>query len=171
MKHIKASREYGAKAIELLEADKKSATMDNDTWLKEKAMLPTLYQKMGVMSFVEQNATEAQANLEKAAKLNPADPLNQALLGSITDNEYQSLAQTVRSLPDGKSKDEMLQKANSLLDKVIEQYAHTVALATGKPQYQALRDQVMKDLTTYYKYRHKNSDEGLQKYIDGYKLP
>ncbi len=171
VKHIKASQEYGAKAIELLEADKKSATMDNDSWLKEKAMLPTLYQQMGVMSLVEQNATGAQANLEKAAKLNPADPFNYALLGSITNSEYQSLAQTVRSLPDGKSKDEMFQKANALLDKVIEQYAHAVALATGKPQYQALRDQMMQDLATYYKYRHKNSDEGLQKYIDGYKLP
>jgi hypothetical protein len=171
LKHAKATREYGVQAIELLEADKKSATMDNDSWLKEKAMLPTLYQRMGVMSLIEQKPTEAQVNLEKAAKLNPADPLNYALLGGITNSEYQSVAQTVRGLPDGKSKDEMLQKANTLIDKVIEQYARAVALSTGKPQYQPLRDQVMQDLTTYYKYRHNNSDDGLQKYIDGYKLP
>jgi hypothetical protein len=171
VKHIKASREYGVKAIELLEADKKSATMDNDSWLKQKAMLPTLYQQMGVISLIEQKPTEAQANLEKAAKLNPADPFNYALLGSITNSEYQSLAQTVSGLPDGKSKTDMLQKANALLDKVIEQYARAAALATGKPEYQPLRDQVMVDLTTYYKYRHNKSDEGLQKYIEGYKLP
>jgi hypothetical protein len=171
VKHIKATRDYGTKAMELLEADTKSATMDNDTWLKGKAMLPTLYQQMAVVSLIEQKTTEAQTNLEKAAKLNPADPYNYALLGSITNSEYQTLAQTARGLPDGTSKNEMIQKATTLLDKVIEQYARAVALATGKPQYQPLRDQVMQDLVTYYKYRHNNSEEGLQKYIDGYKVP
>lgn len=171
VKHMKATREFGTKAIELLEADKKPATMDDDAWLKHKAMLPALYQQMGILSLVERNSTDAQAKLEKAAKLNPADPFNFALLGSITNSEYQTVALTVRGLPEGKSKDEMIQKANTLLDRVIEQYARAVALAAGKTQYQPLLDQVMQDLTAYYKYRHKNSDEGLQKYIDGYKVP
>jgi len=171
VKHIKASRDYGTKAIALLEADTKPAAMDNDTWLRGKAMLPTLYQQMAVMSLVEQKPAEAQTNLEKAAKLSPADPFNYALLGGITNSEYQTLAQTARGLPDGASKNDLIQKATALLDKVIEQYARAVALATGKPQYQPLRDQVMQDLVTYYKYRHNNSDEGLQKYIDGYKVP
>lgn len=171
VKYIKVSREYGVKAIELVEADKKPAALDAESWVKQKAFLPTLYQQMGVMSLVEQKPAEAQASLEKAAKLNPGDPFNHALLGSITNSEYQSLAQTVRGLPEGKSKDELLQKANAILDRVIEHYAHAVAMATGKPQYKPLADQVMGDLTIYYKYRHKGSEEGLQKYIDGFKLP
>ena len=170
-KYIKASRQYGARAIELIEADKKPALMDSESWVKQKARLPELYQQMGVMSLVEQNATEAEASLEKAAKLNPADPFNYAMLGAITNNNYQTLALSVRSMPDSKSKDEMVQKANTLLDKVIEQYARAVALATGKPEYQSLHDQVLLDLTSYYKYRHKNSDEGMQKYIDSFRLP
>ena len=170
-KYIKASQQYGAKAIELIEADKKPALMDSESWVKQKARLPELYQQMGVLALVEQNTTAAETNLEKAAKLNPADPFNYAMLGSITNNNYQTLALTVRSMPDSKSKDEMIQKANTLLDKVIEQYAHAVALSSGKPEYQALHDQVLLDLTSYYKYRHKNSDEGMQKYIDGFKLP
>jgi tetratricopeptide (TPR) repeat protein len=170
-KYVKASRQYGAKAIELIEADKKPALMDSESWVKQKARLPELYQQMGVISLVEQNTADAEANLEKAAKLNPADPFNYAMLGSITNNNYQTVALTVRSMPDSKSKDEMIQKANTLLDKVIEQYAHAVALSSGKPEYQALHDQVLLDLTSYYKYRHKNSDEGMQKYIDGFKLP
>jgi tetratricopeptide (TPR) repeat protein len=171
VKHIKASREYGAKSIELIEADKKPERMDNDGWVKEKAMLPMLYQQMAVMLLIQQNTTEAQAYLEKSVQLKPNDPFNYALLGSITNNEYQSLAETVQGLPDGKSKDEMLQKANLMLDKVIEQYAHAVGLAAGKPQYQPLRDQMMQDLTAYYKYLHKGSVEGLDKYIDTYKVP
>lgn len=171
VKYIKATRQYGTKAIELIEADKKPSFMDNESWVKQKARLPELYQQMGVLSLVEQNATEAEARLEKAAKLNPADPFNYALLGSITNNDYQTLALTVRGMPDSKSKDDMIQKANTILDKVIEQYARAVALAAGKPQYQSLHDQVLLDLTAYYKYRHKNSDEGMQKYIDGFKVP
>ena len=171
MKHLKESREYGAKAIELIEADKKPAYMDSENWVKQKAILPMLYQQMGVISLIQQNPSEAEVKLEKAAKLNPVDPFTFALLGSITNNDYQTLAVTIRAMPDGKSKDDMLQRANEILDKVIEQYARAVALATGKPQYQGLHDQVMQDLTAYYKYRHKNSDEGLQKYVDGYKLP
>lgn len=171
LKYVKASREYGAKAIELIEADKKPAALDNQTWVKEKAMLPALYQQVSVMSLLDQQPAEAKVILEKAVKLTPADPFNQFLLGSIANMEYQTLAQTAQALPSGKSKDEMMPKVHAQLDKVIEYFARTVALATGNPQYQQLTTQVLADLTVYYKYRHNNSDEGLQKYIDGYKLP
>lgn len=171
VKYMKVSGEYGAKAIELIEADKKPAAMENDIWLKEKALLPILYQQMGIISLVEQKPSEAEPKLEKAVKLNPADPFNYALLGSIANNDYQTLAVSIQSMPASKSKDEMVQKANQILDKVIEHYARVVALSEGKPQYQSLHDQVMQDLTTYYKYRHNSSVDGLQKYIDGYKLP
>ena len=171
LKHVKATQEYGMKAIELLEADKKPAEMQNEAWLKEKNMLPALYQQMAVVSLVQEKPAEAQISLEKAVKVNPGDPFNQFLLGSIANMEYQSLAKTAQALPAGKSKDELMQKVHAQLDKVIEHFARTVALGTGKEQFQALSAQVMQDLTVYYKYRHNNSAEGLQKYIDGYKLP
>jgi tetratricopeptide (TPR) repeat protein len=171
VKYMKVSGEYGARAIELIEADKKPSAMENDVWLKEKALLPILYQQMGIISLVGQNTSEAEVKLEKAAQLNPADPFNYALLGSITNSEYQTLAVSLQSMPASKAKDEALQKANQIMDKVIERYARAVALSEGKPQYQSLHDQVIQDLTTYYQYRHHNSVEGLQKYIDGYKLP
>jgi len=53
------------------------------------------------------------------------------MLGAITNNNYQTLALSVRSMPDSKSKDEMVQKANTLLDKVIEQYAPCRGFGTG----------------------------------------
>ena len=170
-KYMTASQQYGAKAIELLEADKKPANMDAGLWGKQKAMLPHLYQELAVVSLIQQNPTDARVKLEKALKLNPGDPFTYVLLGSITNDEYQSLAQTFKSMPDGKAKEETLQKANALLDKVIDQYAHGVGLAEGKPQYQQLHDQLLLDLTSYYKYRHKNSSDGLQQLIDSYKTP
>jgi hypothetical protein len=171
VKYIKVSQEYGAKAIELIEADKKPTTIDDSVWVKEKGMLPILYQQMAIISMIEQKPAEAGVKLEKAVKLNPSDPFNYALLGSIVNNDYQTLALTLQSMPDSKSKEESRRKANQLIDKVIEHYARAVALAEGKPQYKPLRDQLLQDLSTYYKYRHNNSEEGLQKYIETFKAP
>ena len=170
-KYMPASQQYGAKAIELLEGDKKPANMDAALWGKQKAMLPHLYQELAVVSLLQQNPTDAQVKLEKAMKLNPGDPFTYVLLGSITNDEYQKVAQAFKSMPDSKAKDEMLQKATALLDKVIDQYAHAVGLAEGKPQYQQLHDTLLPDLGAYYKYRHNNSSDGLQKLIDSYKTP
>ena len=170
-KYADASRQYGARAIELFEGDKKPAAMDAEAWAREKTMLPQVYQEMAVISLMQQNLPEAQGKLEKAARLNPADPFNYMLLGSIANDDYQKVAQTYKSMPEGKAKDEMMQKINGLLDKVIDHYAHAVGLSEGKPQYQQFHDQILQDLTSYYRYRHNNSTEGLQKLIDGYKLP
>lgn len=170
-KYVNASRQYGAKAIELFEANKKPADMDAAVWEKQKAFLPQVYQEMAILSLMEQNPTEARAKLEKSAQLNPADPFNFMLLGSITNDEYQKLAVAYKAMPAGKDKDDMLQKINGLLDKVIEHYAHGVGLAEGKPQYQQFHDQLLQDLASYYRYRHNNSSDGLQKLIDSYKQP
>jgi hypothetical protein len=170
-KYVNESRQYGTKAIELLEANKKPASMSDAVWEKQKALLPAIYQEMAVISLLQQKPVEAQAQAEKAVTLNPADPFNYVLLASITNDDYQKMVQTYKSMPDGKAKDEMLQKATALIDKAIDQYAHAVALSEGKPQYQALHDQVLQDLATYYKFRHNNSTDGMQKLIDSYKRP
>ena len=170
-KFVAASKQYGTKAIELIETNKKPAGMDEAFWGKQTVMLPQLYQEMAVLLLMEQKPVEAQAKLEKATQLNPADPFNFALLSSITNDEYQKVALAYKNMPDSKAKDDQLQRATALLDKVIDQYAHVVGLADGKPQYKGLHDQMLEDLQAYYKYRHKNSTEGLQKLIDGYKLP
>jgi hypothetical protein len=170
-KYVNESRQYGLKAIELIEGDKKPAKMEDAFWAKQKAGLPQLYQEMAIISLIDGNAAEALVKLEKSVKLNPADPFNYVMLGSITNDDYQNVAQTFKNMPDGKAKEDLFQKANALLDKVIDQYAHAVALSEGKPQYQALHDQVLGDLSTYYSYRHNKSTAGMQKLIDGYKLP
>ena len=165
------SRQYGTKAIELIEADKKPADMDAENWGRYKPMLPQLYQEMAIIALVQQNAAEAQSSLEKAIKLNPSDPFNYALLGSVTNDEYQRIAQTHKNMPDGKSKDDMFKKATELIDKVIDIYAHAAALSEAKPGYEQLHTQVLQDLTAYYKYRHNSSTEGLQQLIEKYKMP
>lgn len=170
-KFVAASKQYGAKAIEMLEGDKKPVTMDADVWARQKAMLPQIYQELAIVSLMEQNPTEARAKLEKASQLNPVDPFNHMLLGSIVNDEYQKLALAYKSMTDTKTRDETMVKINALLDKIIEHYARGVALAEGKPQYQQFHDQLLQDLSSYYSFRHNHSTEGLQQLINSYKAP
>src|SRR5207249_10678842 len=67
--------------------DKKPAAMDAEAWAREKTMLPQVYPEMAVISLMQQNLPDAQGKLEKAARLNPADPFNNMLLGSIANDE------------------------------------------------------------------------------------
>jgi hypothetical protein len=145
--------------------------MDAGVWNKFKETLPQVYQEMAIISLMQQNTADAQGKLEKAMKLNPPDPFNYVLLGSIVNDDYQKAAGTYKNMPEGKAKDEMRSKVTQLMDKVIDLYAHAVALSEGKAGYEKLHDQTLEDMTPYYKYRHQNSTEGMQKLINGYKLP
>ena len=169
--YVPQSGQYGLKAIELLEADKKPPETDTEVWGKYKAMLPQVYQEMAVISMMQQKPADALIKVEKAVKLNPSDPLNYVILSGIANEEYQNVAETYKNMPAGKAKQDLLVKANEMMDKVIDYYAHAIALSEGKTQYQRLHDQALEDMTPYYKYRHGGSTDGMQKLIDGYKLP
>jgi tetratricopeptide (TPR) repeat protein len=170
-KHVPVSLQYGLKAIELIEANKKPAYLDDASWESQKSMLPLLYLDMGILSLVSGKPAEAKPRFEKAAALNPAEPTTYALLGNVLDDEYQQLAEAHRTMPAGKQKDETLKKATELMDKVIDLYARSLGASAGKPEHKPLKDQLLQIITPYYKYRHNGSTDGLQQLIDKYKAP
>jgi tetratricopeptide (TPR) repeat protein len=166
--HVQLSQQYGARAIQLIEANKKPVNMDDVIWTNHKAALAQLYQQTGVLAMLTKNLPDAKARLNKAIELQPNDPSSHAVLAYLANSDYMDMANTYKAMPEGKAKSEMLPKVESQMDAVIEEYARVVALATGNPKFQALLQQVMTDLTSYYKYRHQ-SVEGLQQLIDKYK--
>jgi tetratricopeptide (TPR) repeat protein len=170
-KYVAKSQQYGLKAIELIEANKKPANMDDATWAKLTTVLPQLYQQVGMLSLFSGNSAEGRARLEKAATLDPNDPVNYALIASLLDEDYQKMAQTYQQMPASQQKEDMLKRINEQMDKTIDAYAHAVGLSTGRPEYQQLQNQALQSLTPYYKYRHNQSIEGLQPLIDKYKMP
>ena len=171
-KFVQVSQTYGAKAIELIEADKMPAGMDAAAWGQYKTRwLPQLYQSMGILAFVTGNKAEAKVKLDKAVAVNTTDPVTYMLLGSLSNEEYQQLAEQHKTMAAGPMKDQVLKDAHIKLDAVIEMFARAVALSEGKPQYQQLHDQLRTDLTAYYKYRNNGKEEGLQQLIDKYKKP
>lgn len=168
-KYMQQSLKYGLKAIEIIEAGIKPASMDEATWGAHKAALAQLYQHTGILAMVNKDPANAKARISKSIALNPDDPTGHAIMAIFINNEYIQLATDYKAMPEGKEKAAQFVKLQGMIDGIIDSYAHAVALATGKPEHQALVQQVMPDLTSYYKYRHNQSTEGLQELIDKYK--
>ncbi len=165
-KFIKPAQAYAIKAIGIIEADAKPSYLDAATWTSYKTtFLPQLYKSLGVLALTSGDTADALSKLEAASTLNKTDPIVYYLIGDIKNKEYQQLAQQYK----GEPSDELLKQATSKLDEIIDFYARVIALAAGNEQYKALHDQVMLDLTSYYKYRNKNSTDGLQQLIDKHK--
>ena len=100
--------------------------------------------------------------------LSPQDPSNFALLGRVINAGYIEQMEAYEAMADGRAKDDARQKLDAVVDEMIDAYARAAGLATGRPEYQTLLQQVIPDLTTYYKYRHK-STKGLVQLINRYK--
>lgn len=169
MKYAPQSLQYGTKAIELIEADKKPARMSDAFWANHKAALPQLYQQTAILYLISGNNQEAKTRLLKTTTLSPKDPYPYALLGFILNDEYTKQVPAFQAMPVGAAKETEKKRLEGLLDNIIDVYAHVAGLSTDKPEYQPLMQQVVPDLNGYYKYRHNQSTEGLQQLIDKYK--
>jgi hypothetical protein len=169
MTYAPQTLQYGARAIELIEANKKPIQLDEATWNRYKSSLPQLYQQTAILNLIAGNPAEAKTRLVKSIALSPNDPYSFALLGFLLNDEYTKLVPAFQAMPEGKPKEEEKKRLEGILDNIIDNYVHVAALATGHPEYQELIKQVVPDLTSYYKYRHNNSTEGLQELIDKYK--
>jgi hypothetical protein len=171
-KFLQQSQQYSLKAIELIEADKKPATLDAAQWADYKTrMLGDLYQAAGILAYVSGNKPEAKPKLEKAASLNVTDPVTYMLLADLVDTEYRQLAEQHKTMATGAPKDELLKKALAKMDEAINMIARVVAMTEGKPQMQQVHDKFMQDLESYYKFRHNGSTEGMRQLIDKHKTP
>jgi hypothetical protein len=168
-KNAPQALQYGGKAIEMIEGNKKPATMSEADWANYKPRLPQLYQQTAILNLVTNNLAEAKTRLTKATQIGTKDAYPFALLASIINEEYTKGASEYQTMPAGPQKQEALKRLEGLLDSIIDNYAHAAALATGKPEYQELLKQLMPDLTNYYKFRHNQSTDGLQELIDKYK--
>ena len=167
-KYADVSLQYGLKAIAIIEKGNKPSTIDDETWSAHKANLGQLYQQTAILYLGAQNTEEAKARLVRASQLLPKDPSNFALLGRIIDADYVVQMKSFEEMPEGKPKLEALKKLEAVLDSVIDAYARAAGLATGRAEYQPLLQQVILDLTTYYKYRYK-STKGLPELINQYR--
>ena len=171
-KFTDVSQKYGLKAIDLIEADKKPASLDAEQWSEYKTRwLSQVYQSEGYLSMLGGNADEAKTRLQKAISLNASDPFNYVMLGMVYDNAYQQQAEQHKRMTSGPAQDAILKTALATMDQVIDAYLHAIALAEGADGFKALHDSLLESVQTYYKYRHNGATDGLQQAIDKYKKP
>jgi len=168
-KYANISIQYGLKAIALLEADTKPASVADEVWAMQRGKLDRLYQQTAILYLAMGNADEAKARLTKASTLSPQDPSNYALLGRLINVDYLTQKDAYEAMKDEKAKPEAQKKLEALLDSMIDAYARAVGLATGRVEYQSLLQSVIPDLTVYYKIRHNQSIKGLQELISRYR--
>jgi len=169
-KYAELSLQYGLKAIALIEAGKKPTGIDDEKWALQRANIAELYQQTAILYLASGNTQEAKSRLMKAATLSPLDPSNFALLARVMNADYLLQMDAYEVMPDGKSKQDAQKKLDTLLDSMIETYARAAGLATGRVEYQTLLQQVIPDLTIYYKRRNNDSIKGLQQLINRYRL-
>ncbi|MGB8509307.1 MAG: hypothetical protein WCD76_13040 [Pyrinomonadaceae bacterium] len=167
LKYAPQSLQYGTKAIELIEADKKPENLDDAAWQQYRThWLPELYRGLGFLAMRTNNPAAARTHLEKAVALKSTDPIVYAVLGQIAEDEYTALAKQYQTTHAAAT----FTQAQGQLDKVIEFYAQAMGLAGDRPEYKQLSDNVRPGLENYYKYRHNNSMVGLDVLIAKYKV-
>ena len=168
-KYSNISLQYGLKAIGLLEASSKPATLSDDAWSTQRGKLDRLYQQTAILYYAAGNVGETKARLTKASTLSPQDPSNFALLGRVINADYLVQKEAYEALKDAKAKQEAQKTLEDLLDSMIDAYARAVGLATGRMEYQSLLQSLIPDLTVHYKTRHNQSIKGLQELINRYR--
>jgi tetratricopeptide (TPR) repeat protein len=165
---LQKASEAGAKAVELLEADKKPEKMDATYWNNfRNTWLPRLYQAQGVILFANNNKVAAKEKFEKAAGLDPYDPNTLLMLSGVLNEEYTKLAERYQA----EKKQALLNEALQKMDELIEWLARAVAATEGNAQHQAVNGQVMEQLKNYYTFRHEGKTDGLKELIQKYKKP
>jgi tetratricopeptide (TPR) repeat protein len=162
--------QYSAKAIELIEADKRTERIPANEWGEYKTRwLPSLYQVQGLVAYLSGDKAGARTKMDKAAQLNPQDPFTMMMMGNFADEEYQDLAKQYQASKEGPIKDGIYKQALGKMDMVIDFYARAAAAAEGKPEYKALQEQVQKGLEAYYAFRHNGSTTGMKELVEKYK--
>jgi len=170
-KFVAQGEQYGTHATQLIEANKKPASMDDANWKEYRDLLPRIYQSLAILGMVKGDRPTTQARLAKASELDPKDPLNYLFLANSVSMDYEEAAKKYKSMTNGAEKDAQLKKVLDLLDRVIDADAHFLALSDGNAQLANIRQQEMGYLETNYKFRHDGKTDGMQQLIDKYKTP
>jgi hypothetical protein len=161
---------YAQKAIQLLESGKTP-----DVWDPFKSREDAVASLNYAIGFIDlkPRPEEAIAHFVRVIQIDSdlrKTPSPFVLLaGAYEKGPYQRLSSDYSKRfanqaesPEGKT---ALDNINKVVDKIIDAYARAVALAGTNSQYQAPKAEWTKQLTTFYKFRHENSDAGLNEFI------
>jgi hypothetical protein len=160
---------YARKAMQLIEGGK--APEKWDPYLGKDDALAYLNNIIGQLT-LQKNPVEALPFLIKVAqyesKLKKLPSTYANIAAAYEAGPYAKLSEEYKAKYLGKDETPesklALENVNQLVDRMIDAYARAVALATDPAQQGAKKDW-MESLSTWYKYRHNQSDVGLNEVI------
>lgn len=165
---------YAQKAIQLIEAG--GAPADWKPFAGKDETLGWLNFSLGLMS-AQSMPGESITYFSKAASYEGApkkDPTLYYYLASLHEQEYQKMSADYKtkyeSNADSPEAKAALAPINSKVDLIIDAYARLIAYMDADPasqqRFQTQKPGWMTKLTTYYKFRHNDSDAGLKELIE-----
>ena len=78
-------------------------------------------------------------------------------------SDYQTRFANKPETPESKA---ALEKLGVVMDRIVDAYARAIAAAGTDPKTEASRKDWTAKLTTYYKFRHNDSDAGMTEFIN-----
>ena len=157
---------YARKAIQLLQS---GSVPDNwAPYTNKDEALAYMNNTIGQLTF-QKNPSESLPYLLRAAQFEgklKKLPLTYGIIGdAYQSGPYANLSADYKAKFEGKDESPesklALENINQVIDRIIDAYARAVALAGSEAAYQASKKAWMDALTTWYKYRHNQSDVGL----------
>ena len=157
---------YAKKSIAMLEAGK---TVDNwQPFSGKDEALAYLHYTVGALT-LEQDPSSALSHLIKAAQYETGlkkSPLTYAYIGGAYESgpyakqseDYKAKYQGKDETPESKL---ALANINQIIDRMVDAYARAVAVAGSDPKYATGKAGWTESLSTWYKYRHNQSDAGM----------
>jgi hypothetical protein len=168
---------YSRKAIQMIESGKVPESLDgkNLPWAPFKGKddtLAYLYHGVGRL-LLKTNPTEALTALIKAVQYDTdlkKAPLEYYFIAAAYETgPYPKMSADYeakfKDKPESPEQKLALANIEQVIDRMIDAYARAVALAGNNPTYAANKKDWMEALTTWYKYRHNQSETGLNEMI------
>lgn len=179
-KDTERTKAQAERALKLVEGETAPAGWKTDEYqaLRQAAQAQlNQYLAWQILQQEKPEAERAVALLQQAIQVKSKegfgwkDPNNYSLRASAYAKQYEALSAQYQVLPDAEKTAEsgkaLLIQINALADRMIDDYARVVALATQsaqKPLQAAAREQ----LTQLWKYRHDGKTDGLNEYVKAF---
>jgi len=161
---------YARKAIQMIESSKTPAS-----WLPFKGKdetLAYLYDVVGRLGLKDNPAAALSAFIRKAqfeTDLKKDPSTYYFIAAAYESGPYTKLSADYKRDFEGKDETPQsklaLENINQVVDRMIDAYARAVALAGNDAKYATFKKDWMEGLSTWYKYRHNQSDNGLNELI------
>jgi hypothetical protein len=163
---------YASRAIQLIEAGKIPENWE--PYKGKDEALAYLYSTVGILE-LKPTPNEAVEPLFKStqfeSELKKLPSTYYYLAQAYQAGPYKKLSDDYQThfagKPETPESKQLLEKLDQVIDLMIDAYARAVALAGNDAQNAQNKATWMSTLTTFYKFRHQNSDAGLTELIAG----